>query len=277
MLLDRRRVKFWQRIVFGSLAAIFAISFVIGGVGSGTNFSVSDIFNSGGSSGGSTNVPSDVSKTLKQTQLHPKDAAVWAAYGQALQGNNQLAPAIAAYVKATKLAPNNLEYRNTLATYYSSQGATAAQQAQTLQYELYTQSQGQSSSEPFNGVPGSTLGSALQSAVSQAQTQTLNSQSAAVQAKYSVLAGQAQSAYANALGQYKYVTGKQPKDPSGWYNYGLTARQAGQNATAIAAFKQFLKIAPDAPESPGVKAVIKQLQPAKAAKSSSSSSTTTTG
>jgi tetratricopeptide (TPR) repeat protein len=272
MLLDRRRVKFWQRIVFGSLAAIFAISFVIGGVGSGTNFSVSDIFNNNSGGGGSTTVPSDVSKTLKQTQLHPKDAAAWAAYGQALQGNNQLAPAITAYLKATKLAPDNLEYRNTLATYYSSQAATAAQQAQTLQLEAYQQSQGQSSAQPFNGVPGSTLGSALQSAVSQAQSQTLNSASAALQARYSIFASQAQSAYSNALAQYKLVTSKQPKDPSGWYNYGLTARQAGQTATAIAAFKQFLKIAPDAPESPGVKAVIKQLQPAK---SSSKSSTTT--
>src|SRR5215471_283669 len=99
MLLDRRRVKFWQRIVFGSLAAIFAISFVIGGVGSGNNFSFSDIFNSGGS-GGSTTVPSNVSKAQKQTQLTPKSAAAWAAYGQALQGDNRLAPAIAAYVKA---------------------------------------------------------------------------------------------------------------------------------------------------------------------------------
>jgi tetratricopeptide (TPR) repeat protein len=274
MLLDRRRVKFWQRIVFGSLAAIFAISFVIGGVGSGTNFSVSDIFNNGGNGGGSTTVPSDVSKTLKQTKLHPKDAAAWAAYGQALQGNNELTPAIAAFLKATKLAPDNLEYRNTLATYYSSQAAAASQQAQTLQLEAYQQSQGQSSAQPFNGVPGSTLGTALQSAVSQAQAQTANSASAALQAKYSVFAGQAQSAYANALAQYKFVTNKQPNDPSGWFNYGLTARQAGLNPTAIAAFKQFLKIAPDAPESPGVKAVLKQLQPAK---TSTSSTTTTTG
>ena len=162
-------------------------------------------------------------------------------------------------MKATALAPDNLEYRNTLATYYSSQAATAAQQAQTLQLQAYQQSQGQSSAQPFDGVPGSTLGTALQGAVSQAQSQTINSQSAQLQARYQVFATQAQDAYSNALAQYKVVTNKQPKDPSGWYNYGLTARQAGQNATAIAAFKQFLKIAPDAPESPGVKAVIKQL------------------
>lgn len=274
MLLDRRRAKFWQRLVFGSLAAIFAMSFVIGGVGSGQNFSFSDIFNNSGN-GGATTVPSNVSSAQKKTQLSPKSAAAWAAYGQALQGDNRLAPAIAAYVKATALAPDNLEYRNTLATYYSSQAATAAQQAQTLQLEAYQQSQGQASAQPFDGVPGSTLGTALQGAVSQAQSQTINSQSAQLQARYQVFATQAQNAYSSALAQYKVVTNKQPKDPSGWYNYGLTARQAGQNATAITAFKQFLKIAPNAPESPGVKAVIKQLQPAKT--SAASSTTTTAG
>jgi Flp pilus assembly protein TadD len=271
MLLDRRRVKFWQRIVFGSLAAIFAVSFVIGGVGSGTNFSVSDIFNNGGGNSAST-VPSNVSKAKKATQLHPKDPRAWAGYGQALQGNNQLPLAIAAYQKAIKLDPNNLEYRETLASYYSGTAATAAQQAQNLQLEAYTLQQQQTSSLPFNGVVGSQLGSVLSGQVSNAQNSQISEQVTKLQGRAQIVTARATSNYKQALAQYRVITTKTPDDPSGWYKYGSAARAAGDNTTAVAALKHFLKLAPDAPESPTARAVIKELSPPKG----SGSGTTTT-
>src|SRR5947208_10648040 len=101
MLLDRTRAKFWQRLVFGGLAAIFATSFVIGGVGSGTNFSISDIFN-GGSSGSTPAQSSSVTKAEKAVRANPKNAALWAAYGQALQVDNKVDRSIAAYQKAVQ-------------------------------------------------------------------------------------------------------------------------------------------------------------------------------
>src|SRR3954451_1812606 len=271
MLLDRSGAKFWQRIVFGGLAAIFATSFVIGGVGSGTNFSISDIFNTGG--GTASTVPSNVSKAQKATVAHPKDPRAWAGYGQALQGDGRLSPAIKAYKKAIALAPDNLEYRQTLASYYSGQASTAAQQAQNLQLEAYSLQQQTSSAQPFNGLPGSQLPTLVQGQIDQSQTAQINDQASKLQSRAQVFSAQATSSYEQALTQYKFVTTKKPDDPSGWYNYGLIARQANKTGEAVTALKRFLALAPDAPESPGVKALLKQLAPPKASKSSVTSTT----
>src|SRR5205085_1196357 len=119
--------------------------------------------------GSASTVPDSVSKAKKATQLHPGDPRAWAGYAQALQGNNELTQAIAAYQKAIRLDPNNLEYRQTLASYYTGKASTAAQQAQNLQLEAYTLQQQQTSSLPFNGAVGSQLGSVVQGQVDQAQ------------------------------------------------------------------------------------------------------------
>ena len=70
MLMRIREQKGWIRGIFIALILVFASSFVIGGVGSGGNFSLSDIIgsNSGGS-GSATPNSSDVKALLKKIHI----------------------------------------------------------------------------------------------------------------------------------------------------------------------------------------------------------------
>lgn len=86
MLLDRRKVKFWQKIVFGFMAFLMAAFLVVGysGVLNGCNF-----FNSAKSA------QDELQKTITQYQTavanNPKDAAAWAKLGDnfVLMANQQ--------------------------------------------------------------------------------------------------------------------------------------------------------------------------------------------
>ena len=145
MLLDRRRVKFWQKIVFGFMAFLMAAFLVVGysGVLNGCTW-----FNS---------AQEDVSKQLDQqvtkyrtaTTTDPTDVAAWISLAEAYlsrsatqaQGssalNSDLTSAAAAYTKADKLLAKQkgaaikkqrLDVLTSLAGVYSqlgdSQGAT---------------------------------------------------------------------------------------------------------------------------------------------------------
>ncbi|HKH22245.1 MAG TPA: hypothetical protein VKA88_01375 [Solirubrobacterales bacterium] len=72
----RRRVI---RVTFGALAAIFAISFVFLGVGTGgSGFSISDLFGSGGGSSGSSAFDGDINAAEDKLAVNPNDTAALA-------------------------------------------------------------------------------------------------------------------------------------------------------------------------------------------------------
>lgn len=69
----RRRVI---RVTFGALAAIFAISFVFLGVGTGGGgFSISDLFGNGGSSDASSAFDDDIEAAQQKLAANPNDSA----------------------------------------------------------------------------------------------------------------------------------------------------------------------------------------------------------
>jgi tetratricopeptide (TPR) repeat protein len=145
VLLDRRRVKFWQKIVFGFMAFLMAAFLVVGysGVLNGCTW-----FNS---------AQQDVTQTLDQqvtkyktaTTTNPKDAAAWTSLAEAYlsrsatqqQGStaltSDLTSAAAAYVKADKLLAKQkgaavkkqrLDVLTSLAGVYSQLGDAQAAQ-----------------------------------------------------------------------------------------------------------------------------------------------------
>ena len=78
MIIWIRNRKGWVGGVFFVLAGIFALSFVIGGVGTGNNASLSDIFgNNGGGSGTTTAQPASVGSLEKKVKAQPKNAQAW--------------------------------------------------------------------------------------------------------------------------------------------------------------------------------------------------------
>ena len=64
---------------------------------------------------------------------------------------------------------------------------------------------------------------------------------------------------------YKQIAKLQPNDPNIQLELAQAAQQAGDTATAIAAYTTFLKLAPDDPNAPIVKQQLKQLRQTSAA------------
>jgi tetratricopeptide (TPR) repeat protein len=284
MLMRIREQKGWIRGIFVALILVFASSFVIGGVGSGSNFSLSDIIgNSNGSS--STTNSSSVKALLKKIQAQPKSGALYTQLSEAYQTDGRLADAVKAAEKAAKLRPNNVDGLKSLAGLYQAQANTLNTQAQTVYTEAYNLQQQDPASSPFAAIsPTSTspLAAAIQDPFSQSQSNAISVQISALESQSSKLAQQAQSLNQKALDQYKIITNKHVGDAQSWLSYATAAEQVGNNAVALQGYKEFLKLVPADPIAPQVKAKVKQLEKtikaaAKKAAATTTTPTTTTG
>ena len=240
--------------MFVALAIVFSISFVAFGVGSGST-GISDIFNGGipffgsGSSGGSS-----ISKLQKAIAKNPKRAQNYRDLATALETKNRNDEAIAALESYTKLKPKNAAALSELAGLYLKQADTARNAAQAAQ-DVATPVTG-------GGLFGSStstgkLGQALATdpivqAVGDKANTVINDQRTI-----------ALAAADNAIKTYKRLAKATPGDASVQLELAQAAEGFGNIAVAVAAYKQFLKLAPTDPSAAAVKARIKQLQPAK--------------
>jgi tetratricopeptide (TPR) repeat protein len=285
MLMRIREQKGWIRGIFVALILVFASSFVIGGVGSGSNFSLSDIIgNSNGSS--STTNSSSVKALLKKIQAQPKSGALYTQLSEAYQTDGRLADAVKAAEKAAKLRPNNVDGLKSLAGLYQAQANTLNTQAQTVYTEAYNLQQQDPASSPFAAIsPTSTspLAAAIQDPFSQSQSNAISVQISTLETQSSKLAAQAQALNQKALDQYRIITNKHVGDAQSWLSYATAAEQVGNNAVALQGYKEFLKLVPADPIAPQVKAKVKSLEKTikdaakKAAASTSTTATSTTG
>jgi cytochrome c-type biogenesis protein CcmH/NrfG len=279
MLMRIREQKGWIRGIFIALILVFASSFVIGGVGSGSNFSLSDIIGSSSGSSSSTTNSTSVTALLKQINLHPKDAALWSQLSQAYQTDNRLDDAVNAAAKAVKLRPGNLANVKILANLYQAQANNLNTQAQTLYSQAYTLQQQDPASSPFSAVsPTSTspLASAIQDPFTQAASNTISLQISQLQAQSSTLARQAQAANQTALAQYRSIVNTHVNDAQSWLSFASAAEQVGNSATALKGYKEFLRLVPADPIAPQVKAKVKSLEKTIAAAKKKAATTTTT-
>jgi cytochrome c-type biogenesis protein CcmH/NrfG len=279
MLMRIREQKGWIRGIFIALILVFASSFVIGGVGSGSNFSLSDIIGSNSGSSSSTTNSSSVTSLLKQIKVHPKDAALWSQLSQAYQTDSRLDDAVNAAAKAVKLRPNNVENVKVLANLYQAQANNLNTQAQTLYSQAYTLQQQDPASSPFSAVsPTSTspLASAIQDPFTQAASNTISLQISQLQAQSSTLATQAQTASQKALEQYRSIVNTHTNDAQSWLSYASAAEQVGNNTAALKGYKEFLRLVPADPIAPQVKAKVKSLEKSIAAAKKKAAPTTTT-
>jgi cytochrome c-type biogenesis protein CcmH/NrfG len=285
MLMRIREQKGWIRGIFVALILVFASSFVIGGVGSGSNFSLSDIIgNSNGSS--STTNSSSVKALLKKIQVQPKSGALYTQLSEAYQTDGRLADAVKAAEKAAKLRPNNVDGLKSLAGLYQAQANTLNTQAQTVYTEAYNLQQQDPASSPFAAIsPTSTspLAAAIQDPFSQSQSNAISVQISTLETQSSTLAAQAQALNQKALDQYRIITNKHVGDAQSWLSYATAAEQVGNNAVALQGYKEFLKLVPADPIAPQVKAKVTSLEKTikaaakKAAASTTTTPTTTTG
>ncbi len=230
------------------LAAVFALSFVFLGVGSG-NSGLSDFFQGivNPSSGTST------SKLEKRTREHPKDAQAFRELATAYQTKNETQNAIGALERYSELRPNDADALQELAGLYQTRAQELNTQIQEIQLEESLPSRAifvPSSDTVFGKLY--TDPTALGDPIEQAAT-TL------VQTKTSGLSTELQTALGSAVSSFKRLAAKNPADAQVQLQLGLAAEQAQDLPTTIAAFKRFLELAPDDPSAPQIRQALKQL------------------
>ena len=240
----RKRAK-W---VFIFLAVVFAGGFVLFGVGSSDVSGLSDIFS--GVGGGGSGQPS-VSKAEKATQENPKDAAAWKTLAAAYDTTGDIPSAISAWTTYTTLRPKDIEGLQSLATDYEQQFSTQTQVAAAAQAEAQN-----AQATQFGPPPTSPLGRALNSVsdpIAQAASPSANQRfNTALQTRQAT-AQQLEGVYK------KLATLHKPVEPSDQLLLAQAAQNAGDTAAAIAAYRAFIKLAPDDPNAAYARQQVKAL------------------
>ncbi len=135
MIIWIRERKGWVAVLFVVMIVIFGASFVIGGVGTGNQASLSDIFgNSGGSSGGTTTpTAGSVGSLEKKVKAQPKNAQAWTDLANAYASATQPSDEARAWAKVNALKPGNMATLQRLALAQAQVATNNSSQAQQLQ------------------------------------------------------------------------------------------------------------------------------------------------
>ena len=228
------------------------------GVGSGSTGigdALQNAFNFG-SNGGTS-----ISSLQHKVAAHPNNAADWRALATAYEQKQRTSDSVTALERYTALRPKDTNSLAELASQYSSLANTYstdysnAQTAATL-------------AAPPQFTPPSTspLGrafndpNALQDPISTAVQSVASTALSTAAAKVQATAAKAETAY-------EKLAALTPDDATLQIQLGQAAQTAGDTATAITAYKRFLKLAPTDPLAPQVKQVIKSLAAQAAAQS----------
>ena len=239
----RKRAK-W---VFVFLAVVFAGGFVLFGVGSSNlGGGLEQLLGRGGSSG-----LKSINKALKETEKNPKDPKAWKDLATAYDVKGNLDGAILAWTTYTALRPKDIDGFNFLSQDYRTKADQQKADAQAAQAEAVSQQ-----TSTFGPPAGSPLGRALTS-VPDPISQVISSSA-------TQRANDAYSAYRETVtsleGTLARVAALEPTNPSDQLLLADTAAQAGDGPTAIAAYKKFLKLAPDDNSAAYAKQQIKSIQ-----------------
>ena len=238
----RRKAK-W---VFLLLAIAFALGFVAFGVGTGVGGTsigdvLRDIFTS---SNGSQSLDDLKAKAAD----NPKDPTAQIAYANALQTAGQTTAAIAVLQKYTTANPKDADALRQLAALWGAAAVKARGEAQAASVAAAqasaTQTPAPTDSPFLQQVQGNKIAEAL-------STDANNRASAANL--------RAQNAYREAAKVYQDLTLLTPDDPNVFLQLGVASQSANDIESAIAAYRQFLALAPDDASAPLVKQQLKVL------------------
>lgn len=237
------RLRRHAKWMFLLLALAFALGFVGFGVGAG-GVGVGDIFR--GSSG--SGLPS-VSDAQQRVSENPKDPQAFRALANAQQAAGNTDGAIEALEGLVALRPKNTDALRELAGLYLAKASTAQERAQILQYRSQYLAPGSLTEMAFQLGGRPLTPDPLTNAVTSLYDDDIT-------AAYS----EVQDASARAVDTYKKIAQALPKDPTVQLELAQAASAANDGAAAIAAYEQFLKLAPDDPTAPEVKRLLKQLR-----------------
>ena len=240
------RLRTHAKWVFVLLIVVFGLGFVLLGVGS-SGLGLGDIFNGISGGGGSPSID----KPLKATQQNPKDAAAWKELATAYDAKADYASGLSAWQQYTQLRPKDVDGLNSLAQDYGQLLQSQAVDLQAARAEVQqtqTPTLGPSSTSPLGRALGG-LSNPLE-----------QSQSSDAVARYQSASSAYQQTASQLIATYQKIGRLQPNEPGVQLQLAQTAESIGDYATAIAAYKQFIKIAPDDASVPQAKARIKTLK-----------------
>ena len=244
--------------VFVLLAIVFAGGFVFLGVGSGS-YGLGDLLSGNFSSlfgGSSTN--SAVGKAEARVKKNPNDVQAKKDLATALQTNNEFDRAIIVLEQVRKAAPKDTDSLTQLAGLYlrradlaRNRGAGDPDRAERLGRRASS-----SASPPTSRIGRAIAGSADPltgvDPVNKGVADLVNTRAGEA---YTIMS----SSYKKAVAVYKQIAAQSPSDPSVQFQLAQAAEAASDTATAIVAYKAFLKLAPDDPTAPAIRARLKQL------------------
>lgn len=241
-----QRLRKQAKWVFVFLAFVFAFSFVVFGVGSDVPGGVADILNGGGGGG------PDVQAAQERTQENPGQADAWRDLATALQQDGRPEEAIAPLERAVALEPKDTNALGTLASLYLIKAGNLADQLRAAQQQAALDNPGQSftlpSDSPF-----------AQAFATNPVTDALVGES---NGRVNDLYTRATQGYQQAKLKYAQLAELQPEDASIQIQLAQAAENANDLPSAISAYEQFLKLAPDDPSAEAVKARVAQLKAA---------------
>ncbi len=239
----RRRAK-W---VFLLLAIVFAGSFVFFGVGaggSGIGDYISDFINNSPDTG----TPS-LDSARKAVEDNPDDAAARLDLARAAQQDGQVDEAIAAYEAYRQMKPKDATALRSLAALYGQQVVLARREAEIASGQAAEASLQQTlapSDSPF-----------LQELLSSAATDSLSGEA---QGRAQTASAEAQRLSRLQLDVYQDLTLIVKDDPLVYLQLAQAAEGAVDYASAIAAYEQFLQLAPNNASAKQVQQRIDQLK-----------------
>ena len=228
------------------LAVLFAITFAFLGVGSGNNGGLDQLFSGLNIFSSSSN---PVSKALKEIKDHPNLGRGYRDLATAYEGKGDTVNAIAALQQYTTQRPKD-------AAAWSELGGLQLSQAQSFRsaYQAATQAR-QLAAPSASFLPTGKLGQGIgtnpveQAAASQ------------VDASVQTLQQSTQLAYTNSVTSFQRAATLRPADSNAWFQLGQTAQTSGDVATAVKAYKRYLKLSPNSTFSTQIRQLIKQLSP----------------
>jgi hypothetical protein len=245
------RLRAHARWMFVLLACAFAISFVILGVGSGST-GISQVL--GNFFSGSSATGASLSSLQAQTVKHPKSATAWLNYANKLEQDHQDDNAISALTQYTTLRPKDQNALLELAGLDLSRA--------TDWNTLYTDSQALTTSL----TPAATLTPKPSSPLGKAFAALPTPFSSAISSQYSSETSndyeQTITYLSSRVSVYQKLTALDPGDAVNQYSLAQAAQEAGNSAVAIAAYKKFLKLAPDDSLAPTARQEIAALKSA---------------
>jgi tetratricopeptide (TPR) repeat protein len=241
------RIRRQAKWVFVLLAAAFAVGFVVFGVGSNTGGGgIGDILAGGGSSSSGPSVEA----AQKKVDANPRDAAALRELSTALQNDARSDDAVPVLERYSRLRPEDVDALNELATLYQARAARLRGQAQLAQLRVQLAAPETQLLPP----PTTPLGKAI------GDLPITSAVAGAAQAEFNEKLTAMQGSYRQAQQVYERIVVLQPENAATQRELGYAAVYANDNATATAAFKRFLELAPDDPEAPLIKQQLKQLR-----------------